>query len=301
MDDTYKSIKERPWYAALYKDEFANKEFELVEGEDGHMLIDSDFVNTAVIDWIVEAEDNGQFGTTLFHDFLDLADTWNDEIFDSIDKRIRQVLKTFLRNKGIYIPTRSRDAIPVQLAHLVTIDTCPEWPEAELKEMKQIKGFKCRQTQSDNNPPYFSYPPLPQTNYPPLPLLPQGPTLAQQNINALTNLAKLYTQADKFTGEKYDVLNHKLVIFKDLCAKVGIQPSQPDRYKLAVSTMLAGKASDYYYNSIAPLGDAITFEGVIGMLGDYFHTSKNFQLFLNEWRTIMLKDVIATNSKKTLA
>jgi hypothetical protein len=30
----------------------------------------------------------------------------------------------------------------------------------------------------------------------------------------------------------------------------------------------------------------------------YFHTFENYQLYLNEWRSIMLKDVISANSKK---
>jgi hypothetical protein len=33
---------------------------------------------------------------------------------------------------------------------------------------------------------------------------------------------------------------------------------------------------------------------------EYFHTSENYQLYLNEWRSIMLKDVISANSEKNL-
>jgi hypothetical protein len=32
----------------------------------------------------------------------------------------------------------------------------------------------------------------------------------------------------------------------------------------------------------------------------YFHTFRNYQLYLNEWRSIMLKDVIFANSEKNL-
>jgi hypothetical protein len=32
----------------------------------------------------------------------------------------------------------------------------------------------------------------------------------------------------------------------------------------------------------------------------YFHTFENYQLYLNEWPSIMLKNVISANSKKDL-
>jgi hypothetical protein len=32
----------------------------------------------------------------------------------------------------------------------------------------------------------------------------------------------------------------------------------------------------------------------------YFYTFENYQLYLNEWRSIMLKDVISANLKKDL-
>jgi hypothetical protein len=72
-------------------------------------------------------------------------------------------------------------------------------------------------------------------------------------VTALTNLAKLYDKSEKFSGDKYNVLSHKLVIFQDHRAKVGILPDQPKQYKLAISTMLTSKAADYYYQSVAPL------------------------------------------------
>jgi hypothetical protein len=32
----------------------------------------------------------------------------------------------------------------------------------------------------------------------------------------------------------------------------------------------------------------------------YFYTPKNYQFYLNEWRSIMLKNVISANPKKNL-
>jgi hypothetical protein len=111
--------------------------------------------------------------------------------------------------------------------------------------MQLIDSFKCRQltNKSNNGHPSLLQPP-PSTGYP---QVQYSLSPAQANVTALTNLAKLYNENDKFSGDKYDVLSHKLVIFQELCAKVGILPDQTDRYKLAISTMLTGKASAYYY------------------------------------------------------
>jgi hypothetical protein len=44
--------------------------------------------------------------------------------------------------------------------------------------------------------------------------------------------------------------------------------------------MLTGKALAYYYQSIAPLN--LRYKDIIAKLGAYFHTTKNYQLFLNK-------------------
>ena len=119
---------------------------------------------------------------------------------------------------------------------------------------------------------------------------------AQTNARALTDLAKLYTDDQKFSGDRYDVLNLKLTIFYELCGKVGIEP---DRYKMAFATMLRGKALTYYYQYISPHN--YTFDSMTQKLREYFHTAENHQLFLNEWRTLMLKDIITANPDKDLA
>jgi hypothetical protein len=39
---------------------------------------------------------------------------------------------------------------------------------------------------------------------------------------------------------------------------------------------------------------------MIAKIRKYFHTSENYQLYLNEWRSIMLKNVISANPEKNL-
>ncbi|RKF65586.1 integrase and RNaseH domain-containing protein, partial [Golovinomyces cichoracearum] len=62
----------------------------------------------------------------------------------------------------------------------------------------------------------------------------QGATI----VKALTDLGKLYSDSDnKFGGERYDVLDTKLKIFKELCQKAGIPQNM---YHKAFFTMLKG-------------------------------------------------------------
>ena len=84
-------------------------------------------------------------------------------------------------------------------------------------------------------------------------------------MKALTDLAKLYNnEALKFSGEKYDILDAKLKIFRETCRKADIQPYQ---YQEAFSTMLKG----------------------------FFHTTENHQLCLQEWRSTTFHNIIAQN------
>lgn len=121
-------------------------------------------------------------------------------------------------------------------------------------------------------------------------------TVQPSYTRALTDLAKLYNDEMKFSGSLYDVLAVKLRIFHDTCAKVGIAPAQ---YHLAFSTMLSGRAQSYYYQYLAQSG--MPFEAMVERMRLYFHTPENHQLFLNEWRSIMLKDIVAANPDKDLA
>jgi hypothetical protein len=112
----------------------------------------------------------------------------------------------------------------------------------------------------------------------------------------LTDLTKLYTDDLKFGGELYDVLDLKIQVFKNLCRKAGI----PARgYHEAYDTMLKGKAHDFYYQHIDQKG--YTFLEMVARTRTYIHTPENYQLYLNEWRSTMLKDVIAANPERDIA
>jgi hypothetical protein len=112
----------------------------------------------------------------------------------------------------------------------------------------------------------------------------------------LTNLTKFYSGNDfKFGDDFYDVFDAKLKIFYDLCDKAGIGPGY---YHSAYGTMLKSKTQDFYYQYLSR--QQLTYEEIVTKTRAYFHTPKNHQFYLSEWRTILLKNVIATNSDKNL-
>jgi len=195
-----------------------------------------------------------------------------------------------------------------QFLNLLDLDECPLWLEPELTVAMNDPTFACRQTIERKNANSSSNTPAPAPSPAPAPLPAPAPSPAPApapseqpvpqytGIHALTNLAKLYNDDMKFTGDLHDVLNIKLNIFYDLYTKAGVNESN---YATAFGTMLKGKVQSFYYQHLTQKN--LPFDAIVDRMRIYFHTPENHQLFLNEWRTTMLKDVIATNPDKNLA
>ena len=60
----------------------------------------------------------------------------------------------------------------------------------------------------------------------------------------IANLAKIYTEEDRYSGQPDNSFDFKFGIFLDNCTKAGV-PRQAQ--SLAFSMMLSGLAKDYYY------------------------------------------------------
>ena len=81
----------------------------------------------------------------------------------------------------------------------------------------------------------------------------------------------------KYGGEQYDILNTKLKIFYDLCQKCGLPD---DKLELGFSTMLKGKALDYYFERIDRQID--NFIDMVASLRTHFETEETRQRYLTE-------------------
>jgi hypothetical protein len=98
----------------------------------------------------------------------------------------------------------------------------------------------------------------------------------------------------KFTEEMYDILNTKLRVFYNCCAKVGLPDTQ---YHNAFLVMLKGRVVTFYYNNLS--GKGYGFKNMISKTKIHFEIEKNRQLYLSKWRVTTLSKTITNNPNKT--
>ncbi|KAH6661479.1 hypothetical protein F5X68DRAFT_266345 [Plectosphaerella plurivora] len=122
---------------------------------------------------------------------------------------------------------------------------------------------------------------------------PLDPSMPTPKANA--DLAKMYDDSMKFSGDLYDVLQAKLAIFKDACRRVGITPQQ---YPGAFPTMLKGRAREYYYQHICPLGP-LPLDTMLQKMRNKFETQETHHVYLAKWRETTLTKVRTDNPSKT--
>jgi hypothetical protein len=104
-------------------------------------------------------------------------------------------------------------------------------------------------------------------------------------------LKKLYIGDDqKFRAGRYEVLNFKFRDFYKACNAIGIIPAN---YHFIYSNMLAGNAFNFYNSHLAYKN--LLFDQMIEKTRAYFHTFKIYQMHVNEWQGVVLRDVIASN------
>ena len=113
-------------------------------------------------------------------------------------------------------------------------------------------------------------------------------------VKALTDLSKLYIgDEDKYGGERYDVLELKLRIFRASCDRIGLQE---EYYKKALPLMLKGRAKDFYYDKLMISGEE--FGWMVSEITKHFETIENTQGYLKEWESTTFLSVILANPEK---
>ncbi|KAK1510593.1 hypothetical protein CABS01_16818 [Colletotrichum abscissum] len=127
----------------------------------------------------------------------------------------------------------------------------------------------------------------------------QGSHTDTENMAAttrqFTDLKKIFPREKLYSGGKYEVLQETLTMFYDYCEKVGIREHQ---YHSVINVVLAGKASDYYYEAVRNL-DRNDFLGIIDAIRSRFEThDRNLEL-LSELRAISFASVARTMEGKS--
>ncbi|KAI1522281.1 hypothetical protein A1F96_11147, partial [Pyrenophora tritici-repentis] len=152
------SITTRQWYPKVYADEYTNTQLDIATD-----AIIPGQISTIAIDWMIQAEENGDFDIMLIQDFQETFAGWSLNHFNAMDMRVRTAVKNILRDRGVYIEKNSRNTIAQQLVNLLSLTRSPDWPIDELNVMRLNPDFKCRQiaeeaqhartTQQSSNPP----------------------------------------------------------------------------------------------------------------------------------------------------
>ncbi|PWO15036.1 hypothetical protein PtrARCrB10_12103, partial [Pyrenophora tritici-repentis] len=104
------SITTRQWYPKVYADEYTNTQLDIATD-----AIIPGQISTIAIDWMIQAEENGDFDIMLIQDFQETFAGWSLNHFNAMDMRVRTAVKNILRDRGVYIEKNSRNTIAQQL------------------------------------------------------------------------------------------------------------------------------------------------------------------------------------------
>jgi len=114
---------------------------------------------------------------------------------------------------------------------------------------------------------------------------------------ALTDLTKLYSDDKlKFRGDKYQYLQIEIIIFYENCEKVGLQEVD---YNRGFSSMLGGRAREYYFERLARLRPRPDFRQMCEAIQTHFETSERRVAYQMEWMQISLQRTIEDNPDRS--
>jgi hypothetical protein len=92
-----------------------------------------------------------------------------------------------------------------------------------------------------------------------------------------------------------DILDTKVMVFYDLCAKAGVREAE---FTSACSAMFADDAKDFYYENI--MNRNLEFPTVISLVRENFETLERQTKFMSHWNMTSLMEVKGRNGDKTL-
>jgi hypothetical protein len=98
----------------------------------------------------------------------------------------------------------------------------------------------------------------------------------------LSNITKIYIEGWKY-GDGQDNFNLKLIIFRDICARVELPENA---YKKALPIMLKGRALEYYYTGL--IQKNLEFNQLCTAIEQHFEDANHRRNTLTEWNNLDL-------------
>jgi len=206
----------------------------------------------AFVNWRLSIyKKKGWKGFDLWESFIDDFESFTKDILNDLGKDRLKEIRDYLRENRVYIRKEARKLIADGLLGAIHETTPSKWPTDNPTDGPT------------DDPTDDPTPALPSLSTAPVQIIQPTPattplTLAQitQAIDQLTlqgsfgreitNLAKLYTDEAKYSGEQ-DNFDFKFKIFQNYCLRAGV-PKQA--YVIAIPTMLRGLALKYYFTHL---------------------------------------------------
>jgi hypothetical protein len=281
---------------------------------------DTDEIN-AFIDWkLTEYNKDKWRDDNMWEVYLEDFNTFTVDIFKACQQTLIRKLRSHLRSNGVWVKVDRRVTVAQSLFETLGEKDPTEWSNTEMREQLKKEGFNSyrlpslqRQTALSRSPtppappPASELPPeLPSTEQPvdtpetptqefatPLATLPATSGFGKE----LANLAKLYTDESKYSGED-DNFDYKLTIFHDLCDRADV----PSRAKTkAFPSMFRGLALGHYYLNINIRSTSPpSFDDLCNLTRQYFKGAEYRRGVLARWNSITLRQVMDKNPDKSV-
>ncbi|KAI0992864.1 hypothetical protein K3495_g15320, partial [Podosphaera aphanis] len=256
----------------------------------------------------------------LWESFQEDFAPFTTERFTAASRPIIQMLRTFLRKRGVYVLKKARIPIAQTLFEVIQQEEPKDWTDETIQEHLSSDGpFNSNHVNFLINTKLFPTEPqglfnLPPLKSPPSPNVKNETKEADKNNDSFPNiesqfkqefheppstadfsrelisLAKLYTEEVKYSGEN-DNFDFKLAIFHDLCGRSGVQPFMMDQ---AFPTMLRGLALEHYYANMS-VNKTASFEHKCESIRQYFEGPEYKRGVLATWNSTTLKSIINVN------
>ncbi|KAI1006957.1 hypothetical protein K3495_g1266 [Podosphaera aphanis] len=231
-------------------------------------------------------------------------ESWTKEDPNKGNCDIIRLFRDTLRKRGCFVAS-DRNTLPKNLE--LALNEWHEWTASEIEQQVKHGGFipLSRYYVETKTSPIRSASPQPQS-YGIKKEQPQQQSMPNRKSNAsiydqtlvsrqVTDLMKIHSDDyKKYSGERYDYLHKKLDIFYDFRGKTGLHR---DNYSKALSIMLTGKASQFYYQYISGRND-LSLQQALDLIKRHFETPEVRQFYLNEWRNVTLQSIIDSNPEK---
>ena len=249
----------------------------------------------------------GVKGPCLEDGLWDWFEPFNQEDFLALPQQQRIELRDYLRNNGVYVSHGRGIQIGKALYQAVQEGPLP-WPEddplrpdiprkAEVKPPSASWDPRPYDPRDGKGPRGVPVTENPTTSFPPTSFNPQDQRAPSTDLSRnIGNLAKLYSEEEKYSGATDDDFDSKSSIFAIRCRQMGIMEDQ--HMAIAFPVMLAKAAAKYYYQNLSRV---MTFKELAIQIKTRFHSEERTRALIRDWEQLSLPHIIANAPGKNIS